>query len=316
MDEISVIESAESGLRILTPTLQHIVIVLVSTLFSRGGARSREIEKLKNATFNDIAKDLLKSGDLTHLEYYKCNNFLKIAEIADEIVRNSKSKEYNEDKFDFDWFMRFFDSVGDISNEDLHGLWGKILAGETKARGACSLRTLSLLRNMNSDEAKLFQKLTPFVIVSGRAYFIFNEGFMEEGNAACHLIVNNNGLVYQDHIRLMIDCGLITDDTVDIATHFNEPTPLHLHNSEIIAIIASKRPLKIPFVIGAYNLSSSGIELFKILQNDPDFRPNADYTLACLRHIRDTNPKITITAHKMLYIDSDNQPQFDQNDLL
>lgn len=41
---------------------------------------------------------------------------------SEERVEN----EHNEqDNFSFDWLMRFFDAVGNISNEDLQNLWEK-----------------------------------------------------------------------------------------------------------------------------------------------------------------------------------------------
>ena len=41
-------------------------------------------------------------------------------------------------------------------------LWGKILAGEVRKPNSFSLRTLETLRNMSTDDAKLFSKLCGF----------------------------------------------------------------------------------------------------------------------------------------------------------
>ena len=43
-----------------------------------------------------------------------------------------ESDEQVDTKIEFDWIMRFFDAVGNISNEELQRLWGKVLAGEMK----------------------------------------------------------------------------------------------------------------------------------------------------------------------------------------
>ena len=42
--------------------------------------------------------------------------------------------------------MRFFDAVGNVSNEELQKLWGKVLAGEMQQPGSCSLRTMEVIR--------------------------------------------------------------------------------------------------------------------------------------------------------------------------
>lgn len=45
---------------------------------------------------------------------------------CNEEKKESEQDERNEqDRFSFDWLMRFFDAVGNISNEDLQQLWGK-----------------------------------------------------------------------------------------------------------------------------------------------------------------------------------------------
>ena len=50
--------------------------------------------------------------------------------------------------------MRFFDAVSSVSNEDMQGLWAKVLAGEIQQQGQFSLRTIEALRNMTPLEAK------------------------------------------------------------------------------------------------------------------------------------------------------------------
>jgi len=51
--------------------------------------------------------------------------------------------------------MRFFDVVGNISNEDLQQLWGKVLANEIAKPKACSLRTLDMIRKMEIKNARI-----------------------------------------------------------------------------------------------------------------------------------------------------------------
>jgi hypothetical protein len=67
-------------------------------------------------------------------------------------------------KVDEDWLFRWRDYAGAVSVEELQTLWGRLLAGEIKAPGTFSLRTLEFLRNLSSDEATAVAKLSPFVI--------------------------------------------------------------------------------------------------------------------------------------------------------
>lgn len=74
---------------------------------------------------------------------------------------------------DEDWITRFFAIVEDISKEEMHHLWGKILAGEIKKPGSYSLRTLEVLRNMSKSEADCFVKVSKFAIRTVDESFVF-----------------------------------------------------------------------------------------------------------------------------------------------
>ncbi len=63
-----------------------------------------------------------------------------------------------------DWLYRWRDLASEISSEELQSMWGKILAGETKAPGSFSLRTMDFLRNISQKEAQDIAKLAPYVI--------------------------------------------------------------------------------------------------------------------------------------------------------
>lgn len=142
------------------------------------------MEMLKAHEFEKVTNDLLNSGKLSYVELYKCRNFLKIAERADEVFANDQEKESEQvpgedekNKFSFDWLMRFFDAVGNISNEELQQLWGKVLANEISHPKSCSLRTLDMIRNMPPEEAETFSMLCRYVMQSGDSFYIDSAGF-------------------------------------------------------------------------------------------------------------------------------------------
>lgn len=63
-----------------------------------------------------------------------------------------------------DWATAFYDSAKGSSDEEIQVLWGKILAGEIAHHGKFYKRTLSILKNMESKEAKHFVELVPLLI--------------------------------------------------------------------------------------------------------------------------------------------------------
>ena len=62
-----------------------------------------------------------------------------------------------------DWLFRWRDYAGDVSSEKLQLLWGRILAGELKAPGKYSYRTLEFVRSLTVQEAKDIEAIFPFV---------------------------------------------------------------------------------------------------------------------------------------------------------
>ena len=67
-------------------------------------------------------------------------------------------------KVNDDWLYRWRDYTGEVSDDDLQKLWGRLLAGEVKAPGSYSLRSLDFLRNLSQEEAALIAKMASIVI--------------------------------------------------------------------------------------------------------------------------------------------------------
>lgn len=63
-----------------------------------------------------------------------------------------------------DWLYRWRDSAGAVSADELRQLWGRVLAGEVKAPGSVSFRTMSFLRDIDREDAQRIQLLAPFAI--------------------------------------------------------------------------------------------------------------------------------------------------------
>jgi len=82
---------------------------------------------------------------------------------AEETLRDDPQPPPDR-KVDDDWLYRWRDYAGDVSADTMQHLWGKILAGELKAPGSFSLRTLDFLRNLSQDEAQAIERLSRFAI--------------------------------------------------------------------------------------------------------------------------------------------------------
>lgn len=58
-----------------------------------------------------------------------------------------------------DWAARFFREAQDISDEQMRGLWSRLLAGEVARPGTFSARTLTVVRDLSPSEAAEFNRL-------------------------------------------------------------------------------------------------------------------------------------------------------------
>lgn len=88
-----------------------------------------------------------------------------IESVIDNAYSELKNVELvNNTPVDSDWISAFFDSVANISTEQMQKLWGKLLAGEVKCPGSFSLRTLSALKNLTQNEALAFKKISYYVL--------------------------------------------------------------------------------------------------------------------------------------------------------
>lgn len=88
-------------------------------------------------------------------EYKNCAKAVKIA--TELIEENARPKEVEED-----WFAFYFDKVKLISNEEVLGMWGRILAGEVNQPGTFSRALIHTLSVMSNSQANAFCSIAKF----------------------------------------------------------------------------------------------------------------------------------------------------------
>jgi uncharacterized repeat protein (TIGR03899 family) len=162
----------------------------------------------------DIAGSEITSAHLTALPTLSARATQRVAyqndlqqENLESVLLNTAEELAQEDHVatepvDQGWTTRFVNITQDISTEELQLLWGKILAGEIKAPGSFSLRTLDVLRNLSQHEASIFNKLANLVVeihsvsTDLKSRFIYKSDYL------------SSHIEYAD-IMLMFDCGLL-----------------------------------------------------------------------------------------------------------
>ncbi len=66
-------------------------------------------------------------------------------------------------KVEDDWITNFFDKCRIVSDEEMQGLWSRVLAGESNSPGTYSKRTVNFLSDLDKNEAEMFTHLCGFI---------------------------------------------------------------------------------------------------------------------------------------------------------
>lgn len=150
----------ELGTNLLTSVLSETIKFFWTTVFLRRNTAVTELEKIKAGKYKEVSDKLLEEGKMSHMEYFKCTNFLKVAELADQELRGKEKT--SEKKQEFDWFVRFYDYASSVSNETLQSIWAKILAAQIQYPGNVSYALLFALSMMDQEQAAFFNNISRF----------------------------------------------------------------------------------------------------------------------------------------------------------
>ena len=299
----------ENALSVTSEAVKNLLAALISTVFIRKDTEKAELEKLKIGKFDEVIDKLLNDGKMTYLEFYKCRNLFSVAKLADESLRlhsdntandaessESASRDTNVN-FDFDWFMRFYDAVGNISNEELQRLWAQVLSGEIQRPKTCSLRTLDIIRNLSVDEAHAFYNICHYIVISGISACVLMFGFMDEkeGFKECMRYVDEKGLTYGDTIVPLLEAGLLTRDH-DLAFYFEKGDVLEFHNTHMVCTVESNSEDMVSVAEPAAFLTTSGMELFQIVNSSDGFDYDKGYAFLCVEQMRKEHPDLTFNV--------------------
>ena len=217
-------------------------------------------------------------------ETIKQHNIESVVDNAYEILE--KEEVCSEEPVEQGWINRFFDSVADVSDEDLQKLWGRVLAGEIKQPKSYSLRALETLKNLSKHEAELFQNIAPYIISTNDLSFL----------SANKQIKNKFNLLDGDYMQLAF-CGLlqmIPFTEINIFLLPNESRRTFLTDTRLLSITnntLSEQNLKIKEI---YLLTSAGKELFNLLV----CKPNNEYFEEWVKLIHKSTPKLLLKVHE------------------
>ncbi|SIN93142.1 DUF2806 domain-containing protein [Halodesulfovibrio marinisediminis] len=124
------------------------------------------------------------------------DNLVRNIQVALHELAVTAEEGISDSEVDQDFISRWQREAQVIGNDRLQLIWGKLLAEEVKTTATVSYRTLDVVKNLTPNEAKVFQRIIPYVVYSD--FFL------------CDLTENSfpGGITYED-LKLLSDCGLL-----------------------------------------------------------------------------------------------------------
>lgn len=230
---------------------------LFTAIFLRHNTSSAEFEKIKAGQFKEVADNLLASGKMTYTEYYKANNFLIVAKKADELyLENHSDNCIINASYDFDWFVRFYEAVGNVSDNEMQKIWAKLMAGEIAEPSSYSLKTIDILRNMSKKDAELFVNICShsFMYGADRLFLPNNDEYLKEF-----------GIYYTDIMKLSEQGLIFNDGSISLNITINKKPKILFINNELVMTISATNDNEIRASIQEYPFTQAGFELASLV---------------------------------------------------
>lgn len=195
----------------------------------------------------------------------KINEDINVAKAilkAEEVLSN-ETADVPKDNIDYDWLYRWSEKASKVSSDTLQTLWGRVLAGEVKAPGSYSLRTIEFLHSLSQSEARLIEKMMSLVI-NGK--YIFRNDLNKEYDSLDHLDFNEVlelselGLIYGAEAG-----GLSFSQDIDVS---NTHTLVFRNKRKALTVLNEKMTGRIS--LSVFQLTKLGDELIGLAGGQDD----------------------------------------------
>lgn len=128
---------------------------------AKAEADAEQIKALSKVETSQLEQRALQR--FVYEEAKKQNNIESITgQSLPQLNEGAKPEEIEDD-----WITNFFDKCRLVSDEEMQGIWARILAGEANAPGKFSKRTVNFMESLDKQDAMLFTKLCAFNWILG-----------------------------------------------------------------------------------------------------------------------------------------------------
>lgn len=241
---------------------------------------SKEDITMDTTDFQEFAERTQKR--LAFQELTKQKNIEAVIDVAYSELDHEQA--VTDEPVDHDWIIRFFNSVEDISNEQMQWIWGKLLAGEIKHPGTFSLRTLNILKNLTQNEAILFKEIVPYILqCKGDQEGSFDDYFLMNGTR--DYLTKKYKIPFAQILKLS-EAGLISDNgQIQIAFEVGPGKTELIRGAKKAIEIMNMSDESFEIYHSAYVLTETGKELISIIESNYA-EDTAEYLVDCIEEIK------------------------------
>lgn len=272
-----------------------IVREAMSALFLSEQIDESIVLKMQNGEYVQALQELFHQGRISLSDLFKWKNILQISDMADQEVKNDVQRAQTKDKafqYDFDWFLRFFETAGNITSEEMQELWAHVLAGEIRSPGRFSLRTVETLYHMTAREALLFKNASAYILKETEGVpFLFCDEYSDSTlNADYELNVES--------FMALEECGLISALRINNEIEVSQDGAAGFMNTNgMILLFETESDTPSVFRYKSYPLTLTGRQLLSLLQNEADNQ----YLIDLGRFLKSqVEPDIRMSAYRVL----------------
>lgn len=145
---------------------------------------------------------------------------------------------------DADWLNQFWEDAGLVSDEAMQELYGRILLSQARKPGACSRRTLAVVRSLDRETAEVFQRIARVTVSS----------WVPKDTEVLRSLGLNLAAILD-----LGDAGLLDSDSMLAVTIDSDDNQLYRWNDRAILIRNAKSSR-----LGIHPLSRAGRELLTV----------------------------------------------------
>lgn len=228
------------------------------------------------------------------LKEMRTENINSIIEKVKQEIQNEEI-DYNL-TMDRDFLLRYIEDGSSISDSDVQEIWAKLMTNNLKKHKSVSKATLSIVKDMQKEDAVLFEDITDCCIEEGSIF-------------KC---LTNNKFTFMQ-ISTLKDLRLLKADSLTMRTiTIQANSEGHINNCNLIIMIKNQNNFEIKIELEVDILTREGLEL----KNSLGKNISNNNLISLGKYIKEKYDNIIVTVNEIVAFNKDGTIEYKREDLL